>query len=151
MARETKAELLEKLEQRDRIIEMMQQEIQRLERQIDEMLPDDHPKLRNLKSQLDRMTEMYKQSEISRDAAIRKADRLQTQLAEASQKLSRLGRPSIDQEIIDQIHELRDTGMSIRAIAAELGVSPASVGRYVSKTKETIMQDDESSASTVQR
>ena len=134
----TKAELLEELKRKEQYIELLQQKNNELYRQIDEMLPDDHPKLRSLKIQLERAQEMYKQSEINREAAIKRADRLQTQLAELSRKEAGRGKPGrkpADRETIDQIMALHESGKSTRAIAGEMGLSKSAVARYVSQNK----------------
>jgi DNA invertase Pin-like site-specific DNA recombinase len=68
---------------------------------------------------------------IAKQERVRLGERTKAGLVKAKLKGSKIGRPTIDAEKVTHVKSLKATGISDRAIATALNVSPSTVAKYL--------------------
>ncbi|UOG77126.1 recombinase family protein [Hymenobacter tibetensis] len=68
---------------------------------------------------------------IAKQERVRLGERTKAGLAKAKLKGSKIGRPTVDAEKVTHVKRLKATGISDRAIATALNISPSTVSKYL--------------------
>jgi len=71
---------------------------------------------------------------IAKQERVRLGERTKAGLAKTVAKGTKLGRPVVAPELVQQVQQLRQQGRSDRAIGKELGLSPSTVAKYAHLT-----------------